>query len=559
MDMDTVMATATLRNVRHLPTLAVAITSLFHFNANAQQAVPGAVSVPTSTAATAAPVSTGSGESNAESARTWIIKPRVSLTETLTDRANVGSTAGTDRSDLITTLAPGINIKANTARFKGNLDYTLRALFYANNSDFNTTQNQLNAFGSFEAVENWFFVDFNGRISQQAISSFGAASPSTGTINRNMVETSNFGISPYIRGRFGSSMNYLLRYNQSTTQSSGGSTLSNVDINQWVGQLQGGTAFRNLSWGLDLNQQNVNYANGRQTEATIFRGIATYALFPEFRISLSAGSESNDYASAEQTSRTTHGYGFDWTPTERTKLSVFRERRFFGNGNNYSFTHRFPRSSISYSDTRDVSVLPNQFSSLNSVGSTYDLFYPLLAQICTSTLGNTVGQAAIDQCVSDRFASLNLPANYQTTSSFLTSRATLMRRQQLAWTLHGVRNTLTIMASRSENETMLASAALNDDFSNLALTTIKQRGLSANLSHKLSAQSNLSFMASRQDSEGSGTTTNLKTTMTMYQASLTTQLGSKTNGSISLRHAEFDSTTNPYTENAVIGTLNYTY
>lgn len=560
--MDTVMDTATMRNTWWLSRLGLLILSLASLNAFSQQSTPGAIAAPqgnapTALSAPAAQALPGQGQEGIP-ARAWIIKPRVSLTETLTDRANVGGAVVGEQTDLITTLAPGIQIQANSARLKASLDYTLRALVYANNADFNTTQNQLNTFGSFEAIDDWFFIDFNGRIGQQTVSSFGAVSPSLGSINQNSVETSNFGISPYIRGRFGSSMNYQLRHNTSTTQSNRGS-VSNVDIAQWVGQLQGGTAFKNLSWALDLNLQNVDYAQGRQTEATVFRGIATYAITPELRVSLSAGWESNDYASADQTARTTSGYGFDWAPSERTKLSVFRERRFFGDGHNYSFTHRFPRSSISYTDSRNVSVLPNQFTSLNSSGSTFNLFYPLLAQMCVTNLGNTAGQAAIDQCVTDLFASLNLPSNYQTTSSFLTSRATLMRHQQLAWTLHGVRNTLTVMASRSENETMFAATSLNDDFSNLNLTNIKQRGFSLNFSHKVSALSNLSIMASRQESQGAGTGTTLKTTTTMYQASATTKLGTKTNGSISLRRSEFDSTTNPYTENAIIGTLTYTY
>lgn len=556
------MDTVTLRNARGLANLSLLTLSMVSMNTFGQQTVPGAIAppqgnAPAAVSAPAAQAVSGQQEEGVP-ARAWIIKPRISLTETLTDRANVGSAVVGDRSDLITTLAPGLQIQANTARLKASLDYTLRALVYANNADFNTTQNQLNAFGSFEAIDNWFFIDFNGRIGQQAVSSFGAVSPSSGSINQNSVETSNFGISPYIRGRLSNDMNYQVRYNTSTTQSSRGS-VSNVDIAQWVGQLQGGTAFKSLNWALDLNQQNVDYAQGRQTEATVFRGISTYAITPEFRVSLSAGRESNDYASADQTSRMTHGYGFDWAPSERTKLSIFRERRFFGNGHSYSLTHRFPLSSISFTDSRDVSILPNQFTSLNSTGSTFDVFSPLLTQMCNASLGNTAGQAAIDQCVADLFASLNLPANYQTTSSFLTSRATLMRRQQLAWTLLGVRNTLTIMANRSENETMFAATALNDDFSNLNLTNIKQRGFSLNFSHKLSAQSNLSVMASRQNSQGTGTITNLKTTMTMYQASATTKLSAKTNGSISLRRSEFDSTTNPYTENAIFGTLTYTY
>lgn len=560
MDTDMVMAMETKPEALPLTRLAILLFALGSTPVSAQQTVPGAIAAPSIGNVPASTNLSSTGPNNdavQPPERAWLITPRIALSETYTDRSNVGSGGNSQQNDLITSIAPGLRVQAQTDRLKGYLDYTLQGLIYANNSDYNTTRNQLNAFGSFEAIDKWLYVDFNGRIGQQAVSSFGAVSPSTTSINSNNAEVRNFGISPYIRGQLGgSSLTYLLRYNQSSTTTNS-SSASNIDVAQWVGQLQGGTAFKNLTWAVDANQQRVDYSTGRETNATTLRGIGTYALTPEFRVSLSAGQESNDYASASEIRHNTHGYGFDWSPTERTKLSAFRERRFFGDGYNYSFSHRFPRSSISYTDTRNVSVLPNQFSTANSIGSTYDLFYPLLSQLCTTSLGGTPSQSAIQQCVLNMLGSL--PANYQTTSSFLTSRATIMRMQQLAWTYHGVRDTLSIMASRSENQSTFASTALNDDFTNFNLSSIQQRGLAINLTHSLSALSNLNLLASRQNSRGNGTGSNLKTTMNMLQANLTTKLGAKTTGTLSVRHTEFESTTNPYTENALIGTLIYTY
>ncbi|MBI2278435.1 MAG: TIGR03016 family PEP-CTERM system-associated outer membrane protein [Dechloromonas sp.] len=486
--------------------------------------------------------------------RTWTISPRVALTETLTDNVAINRTATGKKSDLITELAPGIRIQARTARLKGYFDYALRGLFYTQ-TDYSRTQNSLNTFGTLEAVDNWLFMDFSGNISQQAISALGAQSPSNSTINNNSTETATYRLSPYIRGQFAGTVDYLLRYNLSTTRSDG-ANLSNIDLAQWVGQLKGSTPFQNLRWTIDSNQQTSEYSSGRKNEAETLRVMGTYTLHPQFRVSLSGGRESNNYASQEQETHNTHGYGFDWTPTERTQLSAFKEKRFFGDGHNINFSHRFPRSSVRFTDTRDVSLLPDQFSSAG-MGTIYDQYFQLLANTEPfASMPSGTKEIAVANAVNLLLAQLQLNPNQQATSSFLTSRASIQRRQQLSLALTGVRNTVTLMVNRNESQSILAAAALNDDFSQN--NVIKQQGFSVNVSHRLSDLSNLTLLASRQESMGTGTSTT-KTTITMYQVNVSTKLGAKTTGSLSARRAEFDSTTAPYTENALVGTLSYIY
>lgn len=541
--MDIKMKADRLRH-RLLPGMTLALVS---FAAMAQQNIPGSIAAPALTGAAGAKEAASTLDADAPAlGRGWTIQPRISLTETLTDNVNINRASGNKQSDLITELAPGIRIQAQTARLKGYFDYALRGFMYASQPDYNNTQNALNTFGTLEAIDDWFFLDFNGRISQQAISAFGAQSPGTGSVNGNVTETSSFGLSPYIRGQLGGLVEYSLRYKQ-TINRSDASSISNIDLSQWVGQLQGGTPFNNLRWAIDANQQTAEYSSGRKTDADQFRGVATYTLLPEFRVSLSAGRESNNYATQDQESRNTHGYGFDWNPTARTQLSVFKERRFFGDGHRISFNHRFPLSSIRYTDTRDVSVLPDQFG-LAGMGTVYDMYFQQFA----SLIPDPVARAAFVQAF---LTATNIDPNTQVIGGFLSSRATLQRRQELAFTLHGVRNTLTVMANRSESQSTLAATAINDDFTRNSLNAIEQRGISVNFSHRLTQLANLNLLASRQSSTGSGTSNNLETTTTMYQVTASTKLSAKTTGSLSLRRAEFDSTTTPYTENALIGTL----
>ncbi|MBX9755820.1 MAG: TIGR03016 family PEP-CTERM system-associated outer membrane protein, partial [Pseudomonadaceae bacterium] len=276
---------------------------------------------------------------------------------------------------------------------------------------------------------------------------------------------------------------------------------------------------------------------------------------PEFRLSLSGGRESNNYASIDQETSTTYGYGFDWNPTERTQFSAFKEKRFFGDGHNISFSHRFPRSSIRFTDSRDISVLPNQFAS-QGMGTVYDLYFQQFSNMEPyASMDPAAKEIAVGNVVQKLLAQNGINPNTQVTGSYLTSRATIQRRQQLALALTGVRNTVTFLISRDDRQSVLA-ANLNDNFDQNS--TIRQQGFSLNVAHRLSDLSNLNFLASRQESTGTGTNI-LKTTMMMYQVNVTSRLGAKTTGSLTLRRSEFDSTTNPYTENALIGTVSYIY
>lgn len=481
----------------------------------------------------------------------FVVVPRFTLTETWTDNVAIGGGQNNKESGFITQLAPGIRIDAKTARLKAYFDYALTGIFYSTSSANSQTQNALNTFGTLEAISNWMYLDFSGLIAQQAISAFGAQSPSSANVNTNSTETSTYRLSPYIRGQLAGAADYSLRYTWSTTQSNA-SVASDIELSSWAGQLRGSTPFQNLKWSIDGTQQNASYSRGRATEAERLYAIGTYTIVPQFRVSLSGGQESNNYASQNVEGKLTYGYGFDWTPTERTQISAFKERRFFGDGHRYSLSHRFPLSSIRYSDTKDVSVLPDQFSSVG-LGTVFDLFRQICSQQLSSiyTDPNQLEQAA-NSCATNLITRSGIPANTQVTSSFLSSRATVQRSQQLALVVQGARNTVTVLFNRNESQSILASTTVFDDFNNT--NNIRQRGVSVNLSHQLSAISSLNFMASRQESTGTGIST-LKATTMMYQASLISKLGAKTNGGLTIRRTEFDSTFNPYTENALVGTI----
>lgn len=540
-----------------LARMVCSIVTSFTFEAAfAQQGIPGSTiqtDAPSASGYASPLTSSGAGEQSSQPPRAINIKPRIRLTETWSDNVAISGGQNGKESGFITELAPGIRVDAKTARLKAYFDYSLIGQFYSTSSVKSRTQNALNSFGTLEAVPNWLFLDFSGIIAQQAISAFGAQSPSNTSLNSNSTETSTYRLSPYIRGQLGSAVDYFLRYNWSTTQSNI-STASDIELGEWAGQLRGSTPFQSLKWSADATRQTADYSKGRTTEAERMYATATYTIVPQLRVSFSGGRESNNYASQNMEAHPTYGYGFDWTPSERTQISAFKERRFFGNGHRYSVSQRFPLSSIRYADTKDVSVLPNQFTSVG-LGTIFDLFRQICSQQLSSIYTDPIQlDQASNTCANNLVSQSGVSPNAQVTSSFLTSRATVQRTQQLSLALQGARNTLTLMLSRNQNQSILASTAVSDDPLLNNSNSIRQRGITINLSHQLSPLSSINLTASRQESTGTGNST-LKAKSSTYQANLTSKIGVYTTVGISIRRSQSDNIGSPYTENALIGTI----
>lgn len=475
----------------------------------------------------------------------WTIRPTISVTETATD--NVALTGENKQSDLISDISPGLHIEGSGGRSKLRFDYQMHNLIYAQDSSRNTIQNSLNALGTLEAIDNWLFIEASGNISQQSLSAFRSASASSSVnvnADTNTTETSTYRVSPYIVGSFGSFADYQLRYNQATTSRK--SSLSNDEsVSELVGTLKGNTSLASLGWSLNASTHTVSYDRGRDNKDNRVGGQLTYQIDPEFRVYLIGGVESNNYQSLDMTSSTTRGAGFDWSPTERTLLSVSREKRFFGPANKISFTHRTASTAWKFTDSEDVVTQTDQQSTVG-LGTYYDLFSSMFPGITMDTVKALLG---------------GIDPNAQIPGRFLTNGSTLEHRREMSFALLGSRNTVTFALGETQSEGASQGALVSflgsRDF--LQAQKVRQRFASINWSHKLTPLSSLVASVSRMNSLGSGTgSSDLETTQQMYNLNFTTQLGPKTNAGLGFRHVVADGTVD-YTENAVTGTLSHQF
>lgn len=504
--------------------------------------LPNPMAMPGATAEPAAQPAAAPEAETAAPRRLWSVVPRITARETFTD--NVAPASGVKRSDQVTEIAPGVRVDADTARLKFHLDYQLRQLFYAQETDRKNTQNYLNTFGTLEALDKWLFVDVSGLVAQQEISPFRFQTASNVSVNPNRVETSSFRVSPFIRGKLAGSADYELRYGRSTTQSSS-AFVADVDTEEWSGVIKGVTPLASLGWAVDASHRNIDYQGGRGNEESRFRGLLAYRIVPEFRVSASAGQETNNFSSANNQTHDTYGYGFDWLPTERTQVSGFREKRFFGFGHTFTAAHRTPLTALKFEDVQDVAVLPARFNTVG-LGSIHNL---LFAQL-TSSIPDPVERS---RYVDNLLQQFGISPNAVVNSGFFTSRASLQRRQELSYSLQGARNVLTLSLGQTLHQALGPTAGANDIF--VATRNIRQRGYSVSFGHKLTPLTSLNAVASQQHSAGiSGS--NLSSDIRSLHIGATTQLGPKTSASVGVRRSLFESTlVNHYSENALIGTF----
>ena len=502
--------------------------------------VPASIGLLFSVAAVGA-FSQETGSQGAGSKRSFSIVPRLSVTETFTDNVSLVSTGR--RAEQITDVSPGIVISGNSGRTKVYVDYSLHETLYAQNSSGRRSQNALNASGTVEAVENWAYIDFGGNISQQAISAFGAQSPSNLSINPNLAETRNFRLSPYLRGKLSTFADYEARYSLVTSRSASALT-SDVTTKEAAVKLSGRSPTASLGWGLDASRQDTDYRAGRSTQADRLNATLTYAAAPQLNFSVSGGQEANNFTTVDKKSSFTSGFGVNWAPWETTKLSASRQNRSFGQSHNVSFEHRTPRTVWRFSDSKDISVTPggNGFIGL---GSIYDLYF---AQFASIEPDPVLRAALVNNFLQANAINPNIPV----VSGFLTSAASLQRRQDISFGLLGVRDTVTFIANRSEGSRLDSVAVANDDLSNSG--AVRQNGLSVSYSRRLTPDASLNVLASLQKAtDGLG----LQNTSTKsVNLSVSTRLSRQSTAVLSARRVVFDSNTAPYTESAITGALN---
>ncbi len=489
-----------------------------------------------------------SGEPGSQGRGGWVFVPSITVRGTATD--NVDQLPDNRaRSDFITEIIPGIRIDGSGRRVKLHLDYRMDNLIYARDSSQNDLRNFLNAFGSLEAIEHFLFIDARAAIDQEAISPFGPR-PTDTTTSANRTETRTYQVSPYVQGRLAGTTNYLVRYDYTDLHSTSTAT-GNERTSLVTARLQGETRIDALGWSADATSQRSDFETARDTQDDRVRGTAIYAFDPQLHVHVTAGYERNNYITLQTEGNTTYGGGFEWAPTQRSKVFGNWEHRFFGDGWNYGASNRSPYLALSFSDKRDVTT--DAQSRIGGAG--YTAAYNMLFAALATRIPDPADRASEVQRLLE---SGNIPGDLGLPSDFVVGNSYIERRQEASAAILGVRNTISFAVYRLTRDNLVATGP---DVPPATTPNTREWGASANLGHKVTPFTTFNLGGTwRETSATSGA--DIKSKEWTARTGLATHFGRHTTGTVEYRHTHFNSdagTNSDYTENALIATLFYQF
>lgn len=411
----------------------------------------------------------------------WEAKPEINLRTIYSD--NIALNDAQEESDFITDISPRIVITADGNRLDLQFDYSIQNLIYFDNSERNNTNHRLNTKLTTELVEDLFFFEGLGRVSQQLVDRRQGLSYDRISGSQNSEDVYGFSLSPYITPRLGNIAEGEIRYtydyvdSESDNQSSGASSSFNDSEGDRVSaRIQSGEGAGKFSWDVNYDSRKVDYEDGDKTDTELLRTILSYRLSRKFTLNATWTDEENEFIgdrgnnspddsfygggvtwhptrnfslTAGYNKRTdprpdedeTFGNGsLFWSPTPRTQLQADYGNRFFGETYNFSFDHRMRRSSWRIFYNEGVADFRQQFLEQRLVGSL----------ICP------IGFNDFQQC---RIFDANNPPqlNEQVVGlvgllpSF-SNDTYINKRLSASWSIRGGKNVITLSANRQDRE-----------------------------------------------------------------------------------------------------------
>lgn len=266
----------------------------------------------------------------------WEFTPRIGVRQTLTDNVDL-SPSGAEDSDLITELRPGFTVTGSGRRVDASVDYTLQALYYADDSDRNDLFHQLRGRGEVEVLRDTFFIEGAARRRQNAADLIGPVGLDNAVGTRNRQEATSVEVSPYLRNRLGRFAESELRYRHSRTRTElvRGGDAQDTYSNLGSLRIDSGSAFQRFTWSTGGSYERID-GDDELDEGT-FRSVDArvgWQVRRTLQLSATGGYEDNDFETArdeDDLADTFWDAGVLWVPNRRTSIEARYGERFFGN------------------------------------------------------------------------------------------------------------------------------------------------------------------------------------------------------------------------------------
>lgn len=292
----------------------------------------------------------------------WNITPRISVSETFSDNANLDANDDDPNSDFFTRVSPGVSISGLGGRGSINLNYSLNQTFSHLDTQDTDTNNSLAANGQVEIWKRIAFIDAQASISQQVVDTNGPTSTSVAGENVNRTETKSVRFSPFFLHHFGTWVETESRFSLS------GTTTETEVVEDTITQseqfrLNSGRRFTQFTWSLDtINSKTQNSGDEpseRQRRAD-FNG--TYIV--NSKVSLLGGMGWEDIEDTDldsQPSGLTWSAGFAVRPSARTSARITYGKRNGTNSVDFSGSHQVSeRTSLSATYSESIETTQQQ-------------------------------------------------------------------------------------------------------------------------------------------------------------------------------------------------------
>jgi uncharacterized protein (PEP-CTERM system associated) len=496
------------------------------------------------------------------------IQTNLRLRGTLTD--NVFYSATNRETDFITEVTPGITASVNSARLKLNGTAALPAYGYlAGNADPRISPT-LNGLATYEAVEKFLYVDARANVSTIYVSPLGPTAGYAGSASNNLEYLQTLAIAPYIKGQFAGEYSYLLRYENTWTDSTAPNGIRTTGTNA-RGRIESPPRF--IQWSVDGTHTQIRYPVGADFENNILRARLTWR--PDQQVSVfgigghesfttlagtGTGSATSPTSSSVMSSSAVYGAGATWNPTPRTSLNATWEERFYGPSYLAGLNHRRSMSSWRLNYSRQSSFFPTEALRIGA-GDIASQLDTLFSQTISDPFER---QLAVQNLLSQ----LGSPTQIGNAQVFYAPRVTLVERLEATVGAIGRRNSLffTLFASSTESLFPIADSLPVDIFS--AFNQVRGRGFTLAGNHRLTPLTNLSLTCTISRSQGVNSSAGIpstNSTNTTLFGSYNVTLGPKTIGTVGLRVSQFESsggtlaTTTTIDERAIIVGLDHRF
>lgn len=478
----------------------------------------------------------------------WKITPNLNLNETYSDNITLAP-QGSKKSDWVTQINPGIALSGTGSHLKVNVNYAMQNLVYAEGSSQDLTRHQLDANANAELIDNLFFLDGRASISQQNAFLLGQHAVDNINVTGNRTDVKTYSLSPYLRHGFSNFASSEVRYTHNEA-SSGTSGLSDSRTDNIQLQLNSGSAFRTLGWGLNYSNEKNDYTTIQNTDRESLSGNLNYAVSPKLNLTATGGYEKNNYISiGAKPEGSFWTAGLAWAPSTRTSIDASAGQRFFGNTYSFNASHKSRKTLWSLGYNEDITTTQSLFSDsvLTDTASS-------LNQLWAAQIPDPIAR----QLFVDSFIQNNgLPLFLSRPVNYLSNRTFLQKRLHGSVSIAGKKNTLILSlfsALRDAQTPQAQDTALLGTVNQAMNDKTKQVGGTALWNWQIGSRTSASFSAgyTRSNTAFLANTDNNRT----YRISLTRQFQPKLSGLLELRRLDQSSSqSSNYQENAITASL----